>query len=76
MKILFIGNSYTYYNHMPEIFERLARENGKEVQVFSVTCGGHKLYEYVDYEKLMKEPVSQDEQDDFFASIRSMLADD
>ena len=35
-----------------------------------------RMYEYVDYEKLMKEPVSQDEQDDFFASIRSMLADD
>ena len=34
------------------------------------------MYEFVDYEKLMKEPVSQDEQDDFFASIRSMLADD
>ncbi len=35
-----------------------------------------RMYEFVDYEKLMKEPVSQDEQDDFFASIRSMLADD
>ena len=34
------------------------------------------LYEYVDYEKLMKAPVSQEEQEDFFASIRSMLADD
>lgn len=34
------------------------------------------MYEYTDYEKLMKEPVSQEEQDDFFASIRSMLAED
>ncbi len=34
-----------------------------------------RMYEFVDYEKLMKEPVSQDEQDDFFASIRSLLTD-
>ena len=44
--ILFIGNSYTYYNEMPDILEKLAKENGKDVRVFSVTCGGHKLWEY------------------------------
>lgn len=59
MKLLFIGNSYTYYNHMPEIFERLSNENGKEVQVYSVTCGGHKLYEYVDYEDEYTEKLGQ-----------------
>lgn len=46
MDILFIGNSYTYYNDMPEIFESLARDNGKEVTVFSVTKGGRFLYEF------------------------------
>jgi len=46
MKVLFIGNSYTYFNDMPKLFENLSRENGKDVQVFSVTCGGHKLCEY------------------------------
>ena len=27
LKILFIGNSYTYYNDMPQIFEKLVTEN-------------------------------------------------
>ncbi len=34
MKVLFIGNSYTYFNDMPKLFENLSRENGKDVQVF------------------------------------------
>ncbi len=45
MNILFIGNSYTYYNDMPKIFEKLALENGKDVVVDFVTKGGRKLYE-------------------------------
>ena len=43
MRILFIGNSYTYYNDMPKLFETLARENGKDVSVDSVTEGGRRL---------------------------------
>ncbi len=43
MRILFIGNSYTYYNDMPKLFESLARENGKDVSVDSVTKGGRRL---------------------------------
>ncbi len=34
-----------------------------------------KMYEFVDYEKLMKEPVSEEEQEDFFASLHDMLDD-
>lgn len=45
MKILFIGNSYTYFNELPETFEALARENGKECEALSVTKGGRHLYE-------------------------------
>jgi hypothetical protein len=43
MNILFLGNSYTYFNDMPAIFDALAKENGKDVTVFSVTKGGHYL---------------------------------
>jgi len=43
VKILFVGNSYTYYNDMPAIFDKLSKENGKDVTVFSVTKGGHYL---------------------------------
>jgi len=45
MNILFIGNSYTYFNEMPTIFADLARENGFDVSVDAVTKGGRKLYE-------------------------------
>ena len=45
MKVLFVGNSYTYYNDMPEMFAALARENGRDVSVDSVTKGGRKLYQ-------------------------------
>ena len=45
MKILFIGNSYTFFNDMPSILENLARENGEDVTVFSVTKGGRRLFQ-------------------------------
>jgi hypothetical protein len=43
MKILFIGNSYTYYNDMPELLESLMCENGYDAKIHSVTKGGRKL---------------------------------
>lgn len=45
MKILFIGNSYTYFSDMPSMLRELSIENGKTVEIDSVTCGGRKLYE-------------------------------
>ncbi|MBQ7347324.1 MAG: hypothetical protein IJW55_05145 [Clostridia bacterium] len=30
MKILFIGNSYTYYNNLPKLLEALTLVNGKD----------------------------------------------
>lgn len=48
MKVLFIGNSYTYFNMMPMLFARLARANGKDVTVDSVTRGGWYLRWYLD----------------------------
>lgn len=48
MKLLFVGNSYTYYNDLPALLERLICENGGEVQVASVTKGGWKLHRYLD----------------------------
>ena len=46
MNILFVGNSYTYYNDMPVIFQALARENGKDVTVTAVTKGARRLDAY------------------------------
>lgn len=39
VKILFIGNSYTYRNNMPTIFENIAISKGKEVYVEECTLG-------------------------------------
>ena len=44
--LLFIGNSYTYYNDMPRMLADLAKENGRELTVDSVTQGGRKLLAY------------------------------
>lgn len=45
MNVLFVGNSYTFFNDMPKLFEALAIENGRNVTVDTVTKGGRKLYE-------------------------------
>lgn len=63
MKILFIGNSYTYYNDMPELLRTLCAENGHTVTVDSVTKGGRKLYENLA------------EGDEYRAQIDSLLAE-
>ena len=48
MNVLFIGNSYTYYNDLPQLFQELARANGKQVNAFSVTRGARRLDAYMD----------------------------
>lgn len=45
MNILFIGNSYTYFFDLPQMFEKLCLANGKDVSVHSVTAGGRELHE-------------------------------
>ena len=46
--VLFIGNSYTYCNDLPSLFGELARSRGYELQVRSVTKGGHTLEGHAD----------------------------
>lgn len=49
--ILFVGNSYTYYNDMPTaIFAVLAEEAGKALEVTAITRGGYRLTQYADPE--------------------------
>lgn len=50
MKILFLGNSHTYYNDMPLLFQEICAERGKSVQVrmlaqSGVTYGWHLRHE-------------------------------
>ena len=44
-KVLFIGNSFTYVNNMPGMFNAMCQAAGKNVYVDSYTAGG----QYVDY---------------------------
>ena len=49
LTVLFVGNSYTYFNSMPSmIFSEIADAAGYEPYVFSVTAGGHNLYQHAD----------------------------
>ncbi|QYS86241.1 SGNH/GDSL hydrolase family protein [Flavobacterium oreochromis] len=46
-KILFIGNSMTYYNNMPTLFRDIANAKGKNVQVQQYTQGGTGFINHV-----------------------------
>lgn len=50
MNILFVGNSYTYYNDLELLFQNLCRENGIAVNAYRVTKGSRKLIDYMDPE--------------------------
>lgn len=61
--ILFIGNSYTYYNTMPtDIFEKLVEAAGYNVEVTSITKGAHTLAKFADpadtYGKQVEEALT------------------
>ena len=56
-KILFIGNSFTFFNDMPAIFSKLCEAAGTPVQVESVLKGGWYLSRYADPENEMYPAV-------------------
>ncbi len=45
MKILFIGNSFTFFFGIPKMVEELARQNGIDVSQDSVIKGGRRMIE-------------------------------
>lgn len=48
-RVLFIGNSYTFYNEMPTVyFGSIAKNCGYDVQVESVTKGAYTLEKFAD----------------------------
>lgn len=56
--ILFIGNSYTYYNDMPtKIFEQIANSVGVKVKVDSITKGGWWLWDHANSDDEMGKIV-------------------
>lgn len=59
MKILFVGNSYTYFNKMPETLAAIAAAEGLTWQVDSVTRGGWYLSRYADPENETHAPLAE-----------------
>lgn len=43
IKVLFVGDSLTYYNDMSEIFEAMAKAAGKKIRVEAITKGGYGI---------------------------------
>ena len=48
MNILFIGNSYTYYNELWNVFQKVAESAGYSVTVEHVCRGGYYLDQFLD----------------------------
>lgn len=48
IKVLFIGNSFTYYSDMPELFENIANAAGENVVAESITQGAWTLTKFAD----------------------------
>lgn len=46
MRVLFIGNSHTYVNDMPELFAGMAREKGIPCEVTMIAHGGWFLHQH------------------------------
>ena len=63
LRVLFVGNSYTFYNQMPQTaFTEQAKEAGFDVEVTAVTRGGYYLSQFADPEneegKRLRETVN------------------
>jgi hypothetical protein len=55
---LFIGNSFTYMNDMPKLFESMAKHAGKRVYVQSNTKGGASFEEHANRESVYESIAS------------------
>ena len=64
MKILFIGNSLTYYNDMPELVMKLGKAVGKDIYTFKATVGSATMCQQTasttEIGKLVDKALSQD----------------
>lgn len=48
MEILFIGNSYTYYNDQPDLLKKIVQGQGFSAEVNSITRGSYSLQQFAD----------------------------
>lgn len=55
IRVLFLGNSYTYVNDLPEIIKDIATSEGKVFSYESVTPGGCTLFQHLDSQTSMSK---------------------
>jgi len=60
LEILFIGNSYTYVNSLPQIFLNLSESGGKSVLVGHSTVGGYSLELHSSYTPTIDKILQND----------------
>ncbi len=51
MNILFIGNSFTFYNEMPSTIQEMCNASGIDAKIEQVTYGGYSLSKYLGEDK-------------------------
>ena len=60
MKVLFVGNSYTYFNDMPNtFFVKEAEAAGINAEVTAITKGGYRLSQFADSENEQGQRLRQ-----------------
>lgn len=59
-RILFVGNSYTYRNNMPKLFEKIAESKGEQLSVTHITRGKYTFYLQSKRQKLYRALKNQD----------------
>lgn len=73
--VLFIGNSYTYYNSLWDVFQQLSGDAGYSFSVDQVTSGGYYLDQFTDlkdpYGKLLETKLAQAKYDYAFLQEQS-----
>jgi hypothetical protein len=86
LKVLFVGNSYTFYNNLPEMFEKLMVSGGYEIVVEQSTFGGWSLSNHAlssettekiantdwDYVILQEQSVVTNPEIDMYPAIREL----
>ena len=77
MKILFIGNSYTYFNDMPALFHAECEKKGAFADVKSVTAGGYMLSQFLsdedEYGRRVKQLLNDEKFDYVVMQEQSVL---
>ena len=75
-KIMFLGNSFTFFNEMPTLFKNLSVTDGKEVKIGQVTRGGAALRRYLvegeKWEEIFRETFLSDDWDYLVMQDQSM----